>query len=193
MSGHDDALGRVIEEMDRLESEGEKNALLRQPSTVVEPETVWRVAMTDVDGSGAVSPGRCADLLRHVRDLHLLEFYALDVAASARRWGTDHVIVAYAARHLHPLRAFEEVRVRTRQVGGDETTSEIESWVLDRSGRVLKVIARTRYEHRDSKTGRPVRPRDEVVRLFQRVRVTDQPHGADLDARAEAVAAEIKR
>lgn len=185
----EDTVGRVRGEVDRVASEPHT---VRAPVTPTEPESVLRVPVDACEPGGHLGPGRCIDLLAHTRMLHLLTFYGVDAVQLARRTGCDWAATACHLRMLRPVRPFDEVRVRTRLVAAGESAIEVESWIVDKPGRVLKVLAWSELEYRDAKTGRPARHPEEIAPIFARALADRVPLGGDLDARAAAIAAELK-
>jgi hypothetical protein len=191
MSELDPPIFRVLGEVARLEREKSHNAVLRDVNTVVEPTTPVRVAAADCGPSGTLGLGRLVDLVWHIRQLHLLEFYDVDVAAMARRWGGEWSIESVSARSMMPIRPLEEILIRTRVIDATPTACGLEAWVLDRAGKRLKALVRLRLVHHAITTGEETRPPDSVVALLARVRI--EAGAADLDARCREVAAALRK
>lgn len=184
MSGLGDPIARVLGEVERLEREKTTNAVLRDVNTVTEPVTALRIPAAACGPSGALGPAQLIELAWHVRQLHLLEYYDVDLAALGRRWGAEWVVQTAEARIVQPMRPLDAVSVRTRLVHGTPTTCRIEAWFA--VARRLKGLVRLSLVHRALATGEEVRPIDQVVALHERVRV---PSGAeDLEARCAEVA-----
>lgn len=129
------------------------------------------IRFQDCDPYGHLNNAKYIDYMINVREDHLMNEYGLNVFAMAqidkRSWLVGHNEIAY----LKPANVMEEVCIQTALVDFTEKYVKAEMAMMDKEQSHVKAVLWTKFYHFDFKTGQGVQHHDELLGLFDSLKI----------------------
>jgi len=148
------------------------------------------IRFQDCDPYGHLNNAKYIDYMINVREDHLMNEYGLNVFAMAqidkRSWLVGHNEIAY----LKPANVMEEVVVQTALIDFTEKYVKAEMVMMDKARSHVKAVLWTKFYHFDFKTGQGVQHHDELLGLFDNLKIEIDQESVEL--RARFLARELK-
>ncbi len=146
---------------------------------IKEPESLVLARFQDCDPFGHLNNARFIDYFLNARQDHLLQYYNLSTYDPSQPEPASWVIRKTQIAYLKPVRALEQVLIRTRLIDFSETSLVMEGLMMDKEGRRLKAVVWFEFVHISLTNGRPVKHSEELMRLCRSIVVLEgyDPHG----------------
>ncbi len=148
------------------------------------------IRFQDCDPYGHLNNAKYIDYMINVREDHLMNEYGLNVFAMAkidrRSWLVGHNEIAY----LKPANVMEEVVIQTALIDFTEKYVKAEMVMMDKAKAHVKAVLWTKFYHFDFKTGQGVQHHDELLGLFDSLKI--EVNQENVEQRARFLARELK-
>lgn len=129
------------------------------------------IRFQDCDPFGHLNNSKYIDYMINVREDHLMNDYGLNVFAMAqvdkRAWLVGHNEIAY----LKPASVMEEVVIQTALIDFTDRYVKAEMVMMDKSKSHVKAVLWTKFYHFDFKMGQGVQHHDELMILFDELKI----------------------
>lgn len=129
------------------------------------------IRFQDCDPFGHLNNAKYIDYMINVREDHLMNEYGLNVFAMAqvdkRSWLVGHNEIVY----LKPASVMEEVVIQTALIDFTDRYVKAEMVMMDKSKSHVKAVLWTKFYHFDFKMGQGVQHHDELMGLFDELKI----------------------
>lgn len=129
------------------------------------------IRFQDCDPYGHLNNAKYIDYMINVREDHLMSEYGLNVFAMAqidkRSWLVGHNEITY----LKPAQVMEEVKIQTALIDYTEKYVKAEMVMMDKNSTHVKAVLWTKFYHFDFKEGQGAKHSDEMLELFERLKI----------------------
>ncbi len=141
------------------------------------------VRFQDCDPYGHLNNAKYIDYMINVREDHLMNEYGLNVFRMAqidkKSWLVGHNEIAY----LKPANVMEEVAIQTALVDFTERYVKAEMVMMDKEKSHVKAVLWTKFYHFDFKAGKSVQHHDELMGLFDSLKIDIEQDSVEERAR----------
>lgn len=148
------------------------------------------IRFQDCDPYGHLNNAKYIDYMINAREDHLMNEYGLNVFAMAqidkRSWLVGHNEIAY----LKPAQVMEEVKIQTALIDFTEKYVKAEMIMTDKKSLHVKAVLWTKFYHFDFKEGQGINHSDDMLELFERLKI-DITHES-VEKRARFLARSLK-
>jgi len=135
-------------------------------SAIILPESLVTARFSDCDPFGHLNNARYIDYFLNAREDHLAQFYDFrlfqHVQQNQAGWVVSHTEISY----VRPVKAAEEVVIRTGVIHFSDSLLAIEGAMLDRETRKLKTLCWIEFTYISFQTTRTFSHPDELKHLF---------------------------
>lgn len=184
MQTWNDAVERIVQETDDLETARARNPALGRAILSKTPQVAVRVPMDAAGPLGLVPGARVLELAAHAWIEAWLR-YGIDLPRRARR-GTAFLVRGQQLALLTPIRGRDELRVHCRLLALDEATLDLEQAIFDGKGRRAKAIVSTHAQWTELSTGAPAAIPDDLRKILAQVAMGEPSRGAQILAHARS-------
>lgn len=146
-------------------------------------ESTAVIRFQDCDPFGHLNNARYIDYFMDARTDQLQAAYGFDLFAVGQEIGCSWVVSKTEIAFLRPAGVREKVRIQTRLIFATERKLVVEGIMLDTADTHLKAVAWAEFTFVDLANGRPARHSNELMQLFNAVKVNDIYEHATFDER----------
>lgn len=129
------------------------------------------IRFQDCDPFGHLNNSKYIDYMINVREDHLMQEYGLNVFTMAQvdklSWLVGHNEIAY----LKPAQVMEEVKIQTALIDFTERYVKAEMVMTDKASSHVKAVLWTKFYHFDFKAGQGAAHSDEMLKLFDGLKI----------------------
>lgn len=149
-----------------------------------EPHSSAIVAFKDCDAFGMLYSVRYLDYILDARGEHLLKCYDFDFYRELQKTQETWVIQGHQIAYIEPVRAHEEITLRSRVLGFTSNIVHLEGMMLNRNKTRLKALQWSRLSYVNVTRGTTLSHPENVVTFLSRIQAHDDiPSPLEFDAR----------
>ena len=134
-------------------------------------ESTAVVRFQDCDPFGHLNNARYIEYFMDARTDQLQAVYDFDLFAVGQKYGSNWVVSKTEIAFLLPAGIRETVQIQTRLIFATERKLIVEGVMLDAAGARLKSVAWVEFTFVNLANGRPAAHPDELMKLFNAVRI----------------------